>query len=449
MLISENRHPVKTLAWLLVLCLLPGLGLILYIYFGLDNRKKRLIKQHDLEELKQQTLNANGSKICKDISKDHIELVNLLWRTNHAYPLSGNGVKIYTMFNSMLSEMITDLKAAKHHIHFEFFKFEDDEIGRQVEEVLIAKAAEGLEVRVLYDHAANIQRYKLYSRLRAAGVKVSAFGRIYPLLTSDTTYRNHRKIVVIDGRIGYIGGMNIAERYARGTDKGIWRDSHIRVAGPAVSDMQTCFLVDWQYSAKEKLSSGSYYPKLEKQGDVLMQIASSGPRDQWRVIMQGIIQMISQSNKYVYIQSPYLIPTESVMVMLRNAALSGVDVRVMIPNNGDRGEFVQYASKSYVKDALDAGVRVFFYTKGYLHSKTIVSDDKVVTIGSANIDVRSFEQDFEANAFIYDMVLASRFKEIFLEDQQYCKEIKKEEWEKRSKFKKFLESFARLFSPIL
>lgn len=450
MVIAENRHPVKTIAWIMVLIFLPGLGLVLYFIFGIDNRKYRLVSDADLKRLKSNTSARYALQICSSLEEGDKDLTNLLWTTNMAFPLRGNGVKVYTAFDAMFSDMMTDIRNAGSHIHFQFFKFEDDPVGRAVADMLVSKAAEGLEVRVLYDDAANLGRKRFYRRLSEGGVMVQPFLKVsVPLISSSTNYRNHRKVVVIDGRIGYVGGMNIAERYSSGIRGGIWRDTHIRVAGPAASEMQTSFIVDWQFASKDRLLSGKYYPKIPAAGDILMQVATSGPMDEWRVIMQGIVQMIAQSRSYVYIQSPYLIPTEPVLLALRNAALAGVDVRVMIPYRGDRGVVVPLATRSYVNDVLAAGVKVYFYENGYMHSKAIVSDDRIVTIGSTNMDVRSYEQDFEINAFIYDRGLAVRQKEAFLNDQKHTWLVDPDRWAGRPWPVRFRESLARLLSPLL
>lgn len=450
MLILENRHPVKTIAWILVLVFLPGIGLVLYLFFGLDNRRKRLVSDEDLSDFKAMSIKQQAAEIFSNPPAYCKDLVNLLWATNKSIPLDGNDVRLYTEFDPMIEDMIRDLNSARQHIHFEFFKFEDDNVGRRVEEVLKKKVAEGVEVRVQYDDAANFLRKLFFKRMKDAGVMVAPFIKVVlPFLSKNTNYRNHRKVVVIDGQIGYVGGMNIAKRYSEGIRGGVWRDTHMRVRGPVVSEMQTCFLMDWQFSTKEHLCEQKYYPHQQRTGNVKMQIASSGPMDEWRVIMQAIIRLISGSKDYVYIHSPYFVPTEPVMLALRNAALAGVDVRVMIPSRGDRGVTVQLASRSYVEDLLSAGVRVFFYKNGYMHSKAIVSDDKVSTVGSTNMDVRSFEQDFEVNGFIYDEAVALELKQAFIDDQEDCEEIFEDEWRKRPKIKVFIESLARLLSPLL
>lgn len=450
MLILENRHPVKTIAWILVLTFLPGIGLVLYLFFGLDNRRKRLVSDEDLADFKALSSRQQAADVFTDAPGYCKDIVHLLWSTNMSIPLEGNDVKVYTEFDPMMADMLRDLESARDHIHFEFFKFEDDSIGRQIEDILKRKVSEGVEVRVQYDDAANLIRKRFYHRMSQAGVEVAPFIKVvFPFLSRNTNYRNHRKVVVIDGRVGYVGGMNIARRYSEGIRGGIWRDTHMRVTGPVVSEMQTCFLTDWQFSTKQHLADSRYYPPQPRTGDVRMQIATSGPMDEWRVIMQAMIRLISNSHNYVYIHSPYFVPTEPVMLALRNAALAGVDVRVMLPSRGDRGVTVQLASRSYVGDLLSAGVRVFFYKKGYLHSKAIVSDDRVSTIGSSNMDVRSFEQNFEVNGFIYDKPVALELKQAFLADMQECDEIKAGEWYKRPKSKAFMESLARLLSPLL
>jgi len=451
MVIAENRRPIRTLAWIMVLTFLPVAGLVLYFLFGINKRNVRLVKDEDLKKFKSNTINLFALQMRSDPDGCECgDLVRLLWGTNMAFPLCGNKAEVYTTFDAMLEDMLKDLSQARHHIHFEFFKFEDDPIGRRVAELLVRKAREGVEVRVQYDDAANLSRKRFFRYMEKNGVAVKPFIRvIIPFLSSNTNYRNHRKIVVIDGKVGYIGGMNIAERYSMGIRGGVWRDTHLRVSGPSVSELQTAFLVDWQFSSGEFLSSLSYYPSIEPEGDVTMQIATSGPMDEWKVIMQGIVQMISQSRSYVYIESPYLIPTEPVLFALKNAALSGVDVRIIIPYRGDRGIIVPLASRSYVKELLTAGVRIFFYSNGYMHSKTAVSDDRVLTIGSTNMDVRSYEQDFEANAFIYNRALAFKMKNIFLEDEALSREVDPSEWSKRPVLKRFSESLARLFSPLL
>ena len=448
--IAENGHPIRTLAWILVLTFLPVIGLVLYFFFGRDRKNRRMVSAEDLEHLQENSAQACRGQIREDIPAPLRNLVTLLYSAGHALPVDGNDVQVYTDFPSMYDDLLADLESAQHHIHFQFFKFEDDELGRKAEEILSRKAREGVEVRLQIDDLANIWRRRFYHRMEKNGVQVKPFLRVHLLmLNSDTNYRNHRKNVVIDGRVGYTGGMNIAKRYAVGIRAGIWRDTHIRVTGPAVSELQSAFLVDRKFSTKQLLDAPEYYPPVPPAGNLLMQIATSGPMGEFRVIMQGMLRILAESQRYVYIQTPYFIPTEAVVLAMRNAALSGVDVRLMIPYRGDGNFLVTLASRSYVKDMLAAGVKVFFYEKGFLHAKTIVADDAVVSIGSTNMDIRSFEQDFEINAFIYDHDMGVRMREIFEEDARSCSIVSEAAWAERPAFVRFEESFARLFSPLL
>ena len=450
LVITQNRHPVKTLAWMMVLVFLPVIGLVLYFFFGIDNKHRRLISDANLARLKSHAFSLAETLPPPEYDDRDADLVNLLRTTNKACPMPGNAVRVYTEFGTMLSDLLDDMRSARDHIHFEFFKIEDDSVGRAIEEVFVEKVREGVEVRVQYDDAANLDRKRFFRRLRDEGVQVQPFLKVViPFISSDTNYRNHRKLVVIDGRIGYTGGMNIAERYLKGIRGGVWRDTHMRVEGPAVSEMQTCFIVDWQFSSRQVLDACRYYPELSPKGSVTLQVATGGPMDEWRVIMQGIVQMIASSREYVYVQSPYLVPTEPVLLALRNAALSGVDVRVMIPYRGDRGIIVPLASRSYVGEVTAAGVKVYFYSGGYMHSKAIVCDDRVSTIGSTNMDVRSYEQDFEINAFIYDREVAATLRKAFLHDQLDSWLVDPAKWAGRSWFKRYKESLARLLSPLL
>ena len=448
-IIAENDHPVQTLAWVIAIIFLPVVGLVLYFLVGHRPRRKRLVEPGELSRLKELTRQAHSAFIVP-APDNYNRLASLLQNTNLAFPMTGNAVRPYVEFYPMLDDLVADLASARDHIHFEFFKFEDDPSGRRVAEVLMRKARSGVAVRVQYDDLGNLGRKKFYKELKAAGIQVKPFLALtLPFISENINFRNHRKIVVIDGRIGYLGGMNIAERYGAGLPWGPWRDTHLRIEGPAVAELQTSFLCDWRFSKGELLAEPRYYPPIEKVGDTLMQVISSGPMDEWRVAMQGLVRLLSNAQHYVYIQSPYFIPTASVMLAMKNAALSGVDVRVMFPSRGDRGQFVSLASKSYVREALAAGVKIYFYRKGFLHSKTVVSDDAFTTIGSTNVDVRSYTLDFEINAYLYDPAMALQMKEAFLRDEADSERVDPVRWQQRPLFEKFKESFARLFSPLL
>ena len=450
-IISENRNPVKTIAWCMVLTFMPVIGLILYILFGMGNRHRKLVKDEDLSRFKDVTEIIQSDEIISDLPARHKPLAEMLYRMNRSYPLNGNNVEIMTDFRTMSDRLVSDIEVARHHINMLFFKFEDDAAGRRIADALIRKAEEGVQIRLIYDDAGNLMvPRRFYRRLRQHGIQVRGFMRIFlPILSRDYNSRNHRKVVVIDGEVGYMGGMNIAQRYAEGLKWGIWRDTHIRITGPAVSELQTSFLTDWKFTKGDEPDLDSMYPYNPPCGNTLMQIVTGGPMGKWNVMMQAYMTAIASARHHAYLQSPYFIPPEPIMKTLQNAALSGVDVRVMIPYRGDKGLLPPWASRSYIKEALNAGIRIYLYRKGYMHAKTMTIDDSLVTIGSTNIDFRGFEQDFEINAFMYDGRLAVQQREIFLEDQKDAELIDPLEWDKRPLTDKAKESVARVFSPVL
>ena len=450
-IISENRNPVKTIAWCVVLAFMPVIGLLLYILFGMDNRHRRLIKEDDLSRLKGITEIIQGEDISSDIPAQYKPLAGMLHKMNRAYPLNGNNVEIITDFQTMSDRLIADIGSARQHINMLFFKFEDDEVGRRIADALIKKAEEGVQVRLIYDDAGNLMvPRRFYKKLRKHGLQVRGFIKIFlPILSRDYNSRNHRKVVVIDGRVGYMGGMNIAQRYAEGLKWGIWRDTQIRIMGPAVSELQTSFLTDWKFTKGDTPDLGLMYPYNAPCGNTLMQIVTGGPMDKWNAMMQAYMTAIVSARSYAYLQSPYFIPPEPIMKVLQNAALGGVDVRVMIPYRGDKGVLPPWASRSYIKEALNAGIRMYLYRKGYMHAKTLVIDDSLVTIGSTNLDFRGFEQDFEINAFMYDENLARQQHDLFIEDQKDAELIDPLEWDKRPLLDKAKESAARIFSQVL
>ncbi len=448
--ILENHNPRTTIAWILALLFLPVLGLLLYFIFGKDHRREHIILQEEKERLLTLAESPKQQTKLPDTYNFH-QVSKLLQKRSSMPVLNGNQVKVYTDFSEMMEDMLASIAMARHHIHVLFFKIEEDEVGQRLANLLIQKAKEGVEVRLIYDDAGNIAVNKrFYRRMRENGVQVQAFLKLrLPFLSRDINCRNHRKIVVIDGLTGYTGGMNIAERYQKGIKIGIFRDTHIKIKGPAVAQLQMSFLSDWRFTTRQLLADQAYFPKSLPYGNTRLQIVSSGPKEHWQLIMQGMVKAISLSKHYVYIQSPYFLPTEPILMALRNAALSGVDVRLMIPYKGDDGQSTMQASHSFLKEILEAGVKVYSYEKGYMHAKVMVCDDEFCSIGSTNIDFRSLEQDFEVNAFIYDIDLTLKMKEIFLEDEKDCRLIEAEAWAKRPFLKKVRESFARLISPLL
>ena len=390
------------------------------------------------------------SQDSTELPEDYACLISLFHRTNQAFPFEGNRVESYTDGYAMLGSLLCELQQARQHIHLEFYIFEDDAVGRLVRDVLIERARAGVEVRVIYDDVGCWHvPHRFFEPMREAGIEVRAFLKVrFPLFTSSVNYRNHRKLVIIDGRIGFVGGMNLAERYLRGFSWGIWRDTHLLVEGKAVHGLQTAFLLDWYFVDRTLQTASHYFPKVESCGTALVQVVTSDPVGPWKEIMQGLIKAISGAKRYFYIQTPYFLPTESLMLALQTAALSGVDVRLMLPMRTDNS-LTHRGSCSYVADALRAGVKVYFYKKGFLHSKLLVSDDALSSVGSANVDFRSFEHNFEVNAFIYDKATALRMRDIFLQDQRECVQVFPKNWVKRPWHWKATESVVRLLAPLL
>lgn len=445
-IVLENRRPTDTLAWVLLLLFIPIVGLILYFLFGTRPMRHTLIKPEDL-----QTLKAHIQPLAVTPTEEERPLADLLLANNQAYLTADNHIELYATFKDMVEHLQQDLVVAKDHIHFQFFKFEDDIVGRQISDILIDKASHGVEVRVIYDAAANWSvPVGFYRRLRKAGVDVQPFNRIFPYLSSFSNYRNHRKVVVIDGKVGYMGGMNIAERYLTGIRTGVWRDTHFRITGSAVGEMQIAFLSDWHFAARQLLAGQRYFPKTERTtlSANRVQIVTSNPTDPWRVMNQSLTLLIARACNYVWLQSPYFIPTDAILNALCTAALAGKDVRLMIPAKSDRGVLVPKATFSYLDRILSAGVRVFLYDAGYMHAKTVVVDDRIASIGSVNIDPRSISLSFEINAFVYDADVALQQRALFEQDMQQAHELNLADWRRRSVGERCIESFARILAPI-
>ena len=449
-IILDNRNPVKTMAWILILMFLPIVGLIFYFFFGRSHRRERMIGKKSYSHLLKKPMAQYLAQSACTLPLSYGRLISLFRQTNQAFPFDGNRVVTYTSGISMLQSLLRELQKAKQHIHIEFYIFEDDAIGRMVRDVLMEKAREGVEVRVIYDdvgcwHVPN----RFFEEMRKVGIEVRSFLKVrFPLFTSKVNFRNHRKIVVIDGRIGFIGGMNLAERYMRGLSWGIWRDTHLMLEGKVVHGLQTAFLLDWYFVDRTLITAARYFPKIESCGTSLAQIVTSEPVGPWKEIMQGLVMAISGAKKYFYIQTPYFLPTEAVLIAMQTAALSGVDVRLMLPLRADN-RLTHLGSCSYLADILRSGVKVYFYKKGFLHSKLMVADDELSTVGSTNIDFRSFEHNFEVNAFIYDMETALQMREIFLQDQRECVPMYLKNWVKRPWYRKAAESVVRLLAPLL
>jgi len=363
-----------------------------------------------------------------------------------------NKVDVFTDGNEKFRALMADIDNAEDHVHLVYYIMRNDRLGNELLSLLVAKAKQGVEVRVLYD-AMGSRRLprKFFRPLIDAGGKVSAFfPAIIPHLNLQVNYRNHRKLAIIDGAVGYIGGFNIGDEYLGLNKKfGYWRDTHLRILGKAVFAMQTRFILDWNQASSNKINyEDRLFPEIESVGDTDVQIVSSGPDSEWEQIKYGYIKLINSAKDYIYIQTPYFIPDASVLDALRIAVLSGVDVRLMIPNKPDHA-FVYWATYSYVGNLLKTGARVFVYENGFIHAKTMIADGKMASVGTANIDVRSFRLNFEVNAFLYDQALVQELVDIFEKDTQLSWELTYGEYINRPVYIRSKESISRLLSPIL
>lgn len=457
----ERKDPSSTWAWILVLFFLPLAGFILYLLLGRQLRKKHLFRWEGRKDIgidnlisyQKETIRENTFDFHIDNPENYKDLIYMHLKTNNAVLTQDNRIEIFDDGANKFEQLLKDIEAAKDHIHIQYYIFRLDDLGTRIANALIKKAKQGIKVRLLYDEmgSRNIKK-RHFKELLAVGGEVEVFfPSILPLINPRLNFRNHRKIVVIDGRIGYIGGFNVGDEYLGLQQKfGYWRDTHLRIEGSAVHPLQTRFLLDWnQACAQQKMGySDRYFPAIPKKGDVGLQIVSSGPDSDWEQIKIGYLKLIHMAKKYIYIQTPYFIPDTSFLDAIKIAALSGIDVRIMIPNKPDH-MFVYWATYSYVGQLLHAGAKVYIYEKGFIHAKTIVIDDEASTVGTANIDVRSFSLNFEVNAFIYDCTISHQLAEIFEKDIFDCTALTWEMYKNRSNLIKFKESISRLLTPIL
>lgn len=449
-IITENRNPLKTIPWVIVLLLMPGIGLLFYFFFGQDNRKQRIISRRTYKRIMKRPQEGKLPQDRCTVPSAYKPLATLLSNSNQSSLLYGSDITVYTNGVDKFNDLLTEIRLARHHIHLQYYIFCDDEIGNQVKEALIAKAQSGVEVRVLYDDVGcwNVKDM-FFKEMKNAGIEIYAFLKVaFPVFTSKVNYRNHRKIVVIDGKVGFMGGMNIADRYTKGTSWGNWRDSHFKIVGKGVHGLQSAFLIDWYVVSRKLLNNKRYYPPVEIHSDSIMQIATSGPVGQWRTLLQAAIFIIANAKRYIFIQTPYFLPTEGLNQALQTAALGGVDVRLMLPKRSDTRS-ANMATHSFIDEMIKAGVKVYFYKPGFLHSKLVVTDDALTCFGSANMDFRSFEHNFEINAFVYQAEFAQQMKRIFLHDMHSCERLIPSRWLKRPRKQRIAESFMRLFSPLL
>lgn len=449
----ENRQPAKTIAWTVVLVMLPVIGLIIFYFFGQNIRRERYIGKRLYNLLTQRMLGEVSRIEAADYPEGYAPLLKLFEHTNKAVPTTNNSVDGYDSGAVWLAALAREIGAARRHIHLETYIIQEDAVGRFVRDLLADKVREGVEVRLIYDDVGcwNVSR-RFFRSFTDAGIKVGVFLPVrFPSLTHKVNYRNHRKICVIDGRVGFVGGMNLALRYVSRRLRP-WRDLHLRVEGDAVAGLQRLFLSDWNFVCGECRSEQRYFPAARvadaRRGDAILQVVQSNPVSRYPEIMLGLTWAIYRARRYFYIQTPYFMPTEPVLQALQVAAMSGVDVRLMVPEKPD-GFWLRYINDSHFEAVLEAGVRVFIFQTGFLHAKCAVADDEWCTVGSSNMDFRSFENNFEANVFIYGRQGATMLHRQFMDDLKDCREVKLGDWRRRPYVRQFMEACTRLLSPLL
>lgn len=472
-LILENRDPSKTLIWVLIFMLFPVIGIFIYAILGRNIRKIKMNKAYkiannmkkenllfNLDEMKE--LAQGQSSMIKEgiIPNDEytdfrvLNIVNLLLNIG-IFPFTiNNKVEVYVDGNEKFNNLIKDIQNAKDHIHLEYFIIKDSKIAQIIKDELIKKSKSGVKIRIIYDDVGCWRFWfhrNFFNEMKANNIDIRPYlkGKITIPIGGMINYRNHRKIVVIDGKIGYTGGINIGDEYMGKSKKfGYWRDTHIKIEGTSVYMLQMIFLTDWYYNTKEIIFEEKLFPKLEAKGNSMIQIVASGPDSDWESIHYAYFYAICQAKKSIYIETPYFIPDESLLKALKCAALSGVELIILFPKIADH-KIVNTASYSYFQEILESGGKVYLYDKGFLHSKIIIIDDFVASTGSANMDLRSFKLNFEVNAFIYDKQIIEDIKEDFMNDLKDSEELDKNKFEDRKMTTKIKESISRLFSPIL
>ena len=459
MIILEKRSPFKTIAWILVLILVPLIGLAFYLFFGQEYRKQKLFSRRGLKSLSK--IRRLSTKQLRDIEHTDLHLspevlerkniIRLLLNNSDSLLTTGNQLKILNNGKETFEAIFLALKSAHHHIHLEYYIIENDKIGRQIINILKEKSKQGIEVRIIVDDVGSWSlKERFFEDLRESGIEIYPFMEVrFPRLTSRVNFRNHRKILIVDGKIGFTGGINIADRYIDGLPKiGPWRDTHLQISGDAVATMQVVFAADWYFVINENLTGEKYFSPLTDKKGTPVQITASGPDSDWESMEQAYFSAILNAKEYVYITSPYLMPPQTILSALKTAALSGVEVRIIIPEKSD-AVTSKWCSFSYVEQLLEAGIKVYFYQKGFIHSKTLMIDDIFSTVGTTNLDFRSLETNFEINAFIYEEKFTRLLQKHFLNDLKNSREIKLNEWKKRPWHIKLRESLAHIVSPML
>ncbi|MCF8361777.1 MAG: cardiolipin synthase [Prolixibacteraceae bacterium] len=460
LVVFENRSPLKSISWILIITLIPVAGVILYFFFGQKYQKQILYGRKVAKY--QRRINAISRTQLKELSSVDMmkldpkvaskkDIMTLLLNNDNAFLTHNTHVKILNNGSETFADLKQALQKARHHIHLEFYILKFGGIGNEIFDILKEKAKEGVEVRVIYDSVGSYHMPRHKKReYRECGIQLKSFQKvIFPLLSSKVNYRNHRKIVVIDGKIGYTGGLNISDKYIENNPTNTyWRDTFVRIDGNAANALQAIFMNDWYYVTKESIYNDVYFHEEKENRNNLTQIISSGPDSGWHAISQFYFSAITSSTDHVYIASPYFIPNDEISFALKAAALRGIDVKILIPKYSDT--FIsRWSTESYLTEMMKAGVKIYHYTKGFLHSKILISDSVLSSIGSANLDYRSLETNFEVNAVFYNEKITEMLTRQFVNDLRYADLLKARKWKKRPLHKKVASSFARLFAPLM
>lgn len=451
----ERREADTTWAWLLILILLPGIGFLLYLALGQNLSRAKIFREKtaiDVSKRKNLKEMLNNNLNNHHISDDYMNLIKMNYSNSSAKYTNNNSVKTFINGEDKFNTLLEDLKNAKNFIHIEYYIFRLDELGTKLVDILAQKVKEGVDVRLLMDGMGSKQiRGKHEKYIKSLGIKVAIF---FPGLTRlvnlRINYRNHRKIVVIDGQTGYVGGFNVGDEYVNnGKQFSFWRDTHLRIQGDAVKELNKRFVLDWDYASNDNISQDlKYFPDVESHGDVGLQIVSSGPDHIEEYIKYNYLKIITNAKKNIYIQTPYLVLDPPMTQALKISALSGIDVRIIVPDTPDHF-FMAWALSASIGELLSSGVKFYRYKPGFIHAKTIVSDGSICSVGTANLDIRSFRLNFEVNAIIYDKEIAKEHELIFLADQRDCYRVDQSRYDERKRLLKIEEAIIRLMFPIL
>ena len=456
----ERKNPAKTLAWILVLFFLPIVGAVFYLVFAqnisrrkiynLDDKDKKIIRDSLEDQIEE--MNSGEFELSNEAANIWRQMVKLNLVYGESYLTQNNSIDMFNDGKDFFRSLMKDIKAAKYSIDIEFYIIKPDFIGQRLLNLLTDKAREGVKVRILIDTLGSrrISDRKLKDFIDAGGEVEYFFKPKFKYLNFDLNYRNHRKIVVIDNKYGYIGGFNIAKEYLGFKKKfGYWRDTHLRIVGNSVQDLKAIFLMDWSVERGEKPDFDEIDFYSEKtESNIAVQIVMSGPDSVKEQIKRAMMRMITFAGEKIYLQTPYFVPDRAMIESLKMAAQSGVDVKIMIPCMPDH-PFVYWANYAYCGELIKSGARVFRYENGFLHAKTLVVDGEVSTVGSANFDVRSFRLNFEANAFVYDKDFATKMEKTFEDDMKLSTEVTLEDYESRGLWIKIKEAVSVLLSDIL